>query len=445
MIVWAYRYWLITSTLSLMALAAMVSQSTETVYRATATLGMNADTGDTKTDSGSAAGLSQARMDEQMESVRGAATLLKAVDQLGLTQDPRALQGYDGEASADGRRRWAADRLGEKLMVHHDDERRRLYVSVEASDAREAARLANAVADAYVGKQPRQARGSDRETIEYLAAQLESFQTRVADAQTALTTYREQFGLLALPDDGEVDPGLLVGLERRLAGAREQRERVEAALGALEQGNLPELDSDLIRSLDAQRAAKERELGQLRGTLGNRHPDIVALQGEIDGIRAALQSELASYGDTLREEESTASALERRFQRELARQRDRSGAARATVGEQKRLEAELRAATQVYQNAFDSYDRLRSGSASPPTGPTGTVQSVDFDARAAVPRRPVRPDLRRDILRAGLLGLLLGSLGCLLVEFLMSRRIRCREDLERGLGVPVLAELPSGL
>lgn len=435
-IVWAYRFWVFTLIASLMAMAALVSES-EKVYRATATLLVEFSVG----ESGELRMISSAQADTlmatQTEFVRGSRILFLAVQQLGLAQDARYMKGYKGDDSAESRSSWAVDRLNGKLHVARASNRRLLYIAAEDADPREAARLANGVADAFVNDRARQAPGAQAELIKYFGAQLDALEAKVLDAQTALNAYRDKAGSLALPEDGQVDPALLVELERRLSGAHEDLLRVERALAAAEEGRVVDSGSELIEGLQQKLASSEKELAQLRTTLGNRHPDIVALQRVIEETRSQLQSELTDYRDRLQQERDAAAALEEKFRRELTRQRGRSSVARTSIDEQKRLESELRTTSQVYLNALDSYDRMQDRSA----GPFG---HSDFDARALVPQHPYGSDMQGDVLRAGSAGLLLGIAGCLIFEF-MNRRIRCREDMERGLGVPVLVELPNGV
>lgn len=435
-IVWSYRFWISLLTFGLLGVVGVITQTSDKVYRATATLVVGFTVDDASADGGVTPEKAAAHMRTQAELVRSSRTLGRAVEQQGLMGEPAYMEGYAGDGSPESLMSWAVDHLNQKLRVHHSDNRL-LHIAVEDSDPRQAARLANAVAEAFVEARIIEPAGSGTEMVEYFAAQLEGFETKVAEAQAALTAFREKNSVLALPERGDVDPLLLVELERRVSQARERRTQAERDLEAVEDEDGGGRERGVVGEIRSALERDQKELARLRDTLGARHPDIIALQRRIEDSRTRLQSESIIFEDRAKAELREAKELEERLQRELARQRERSTAARSIAGEGARLQAELQAATRVYLNAFDSYDRMREGAAGP-------FRDADLEARATVPREPIRPRVLRSLVIAGIAGLLLGILGALIAEFL-HRRVRCREDLERGLGVPVLAELPSGV
>lgn len=435
-IVWSYRFWISLLTFGLLGVVGVIMQTSDKVYRATATLVVGFTVDDASADGGVTTEKAAAHMRTQAELVRSSRALSRAVEQQGLIREPAYMEGYAGDGSPESLMGWAVDRLNQKLRVHHGDDRL-LHISVEDSDAREAARLANAVAEAFVEARITETAGSGTEMVEYFAAQLESLEAKVAEAQAALTAFRDKNSVLALPERGDVDPLLLVELERRVSTARERRAAAERDLETVGDGDDGGGARGTVGEIRRALARDEKELARLRDTLGARHPDIIALQRRIEESSVRLQSESIIFEDHAKTELREARELEERLMRELSRQRERSTAARTTAGEGARLQAELQAATRVFLNAFDSYDRMREGAAGP-------FRDADVDARATVPQEPIRPRVLRSLVVAGIAGLLLGVLGALIAEFL-HRRVRCREDLERGLGVPVLAELPSGV
>lgn len=435
-IVWAHRFWIFTLTLVTVATAALLSKGSDQVYRATAGLRVGLSLSDTAGSDGQAKPLRvDPNMEMQTELVRSPHTLLLAAEKLRLQDDPRYAEGYTGDGSEETLRRWAADRVKEKLLIDHGGDNRLLYVSVEDADPAEAARLANAVAEAFADERLRNSPIANLQVIDYFSAQLDALQAKVAAAQDALEAHRAKAGALGLINEGEVDPSLLAELERRQAEAGERRRAAERELEAIDDEESVMLDSGLIRGLRVRILADEKELAQLRETLGSRHPDVIAMRRRLDEVRAQMESEVSAYRKLVKGQMDTAADLESRYQQELARQKQRLSSARETLDEGKRLKAQLQAATRDYLTAFEFYDRLRTAS-------SGPLRKADVVSPATVPSRPVRLELRPALLLALLAGLPGGVAMSLLIG-LANRRIRCREDLERGLGVPVLGELPN--
>lgn len=433
----AYRFWIGLVTLTLVASAAVLSEGSRQVFRATATLRVGLSPNPVPAAAGGEA--KPLRVDPnmamQMELVRGPHTLLLATEDLRLQDDARYADGYQGDGSEESLRRWAAERLREKLLIDHGGDNRLLYVSAEDADPAEAARLANGVAEAFASERLLNSPIANLEVIDYHSAQLGARESRILAAQEALQAYRQRVGLLGLADEGPVDASLLAELERRQSEARDRRLAAERELDAIDDEDSAALDSGPLRSLRARIAADDRDLKRLRETLGSRHPDVIARERRLDETREQAKDEVAEYRKKIKGERDTAADLEVRYKQEYARQKQRYDEARETIEEGRRLKVELQSEAQAYFSAFDFYDRLRSAS-------SGPLRQADLAARAEVPNRPQRLEQRPALLLA-LIGGLIGSVAASLALGLTRRRIRCREDLERGLGVPVLGELPG--
>lgn len=144
-------------------------------------------------------------------------------------------------------------------------------------------------------------------------------------------------------------------------------------------GHYSRVDEQLVNTLRAQLVALESRDAGLARTLGPNHP-----------TRQSLASERA--------------------------------AARA------RLDAELNADTPGQDEAPGAIARRKEHA------------NATLPSPATVPLKPAWPKPALNIAAALLLGALLGGTVALLRE-LLQRRVRCRDDLERDLGLPVLVEL----
>ncbi len=162
----------------------------------------------------------------------------------------------------------------------------------------------------------------------------------------------------------------------------------------------------MVHSLKTQLVEQSSKMAQLRATLGPRHPEVVSLQSQINVNRQALNSELQAY----------------------------SGNAVAEL-ESKQYQLELESAQSVYKRALDGYDQIMFAS-------LGGYTNVNFVSRATPPVKASKPKVMIMMVLACLVGGALGLVIPLGYE-LINRRVRCRDDMERDHGIPVLAELGS--
>ena len=165
-----------------------------------------------------------------------------------------------------------------------------------------------------------------------------------------------------------------------------------------------DMHASLIQSLKAQLATQSSRMAELRPTLGERHPQVQELQSQISVTRQQLKTELRAYSD-----KSTAELTGTKYQ------------------------LELQSAQSSYARALDGYDQIKFAS-------SGGYNNVNFVSRATVPPKASKPKVGIIMFLAVVVG---GALGLAIPFFyeLLNRRVRCRDDLERDHGIPVLIEL----
>jgi uncharacterized protein involved in exopolysaccharide biosynthesis len=94
---------------------------------------------------------------------------------------------------------------------------------------------------------------------------------------------------------------------------------------------------------------------------------------------------------------------------------------------------ELESAQSVYKRALDGYDQIMFASGEHYT-------NVNFVSRALPAMKAIKPNKPKLALVGALAGLLIGLASPFGYELVFNRRVRCRDDFERGFGVPVLSE-----
>jgi len=102
-------------------------------------------------------------------------------------------------------------------------------------------------------------------------------------------------------------------------------------------------------------------------------------------------------------------------------------------GEGTKYMLELESAQNVYKRALDGYDQIMFASDS-------HLANVSIVSRAVPPQKASKPNKIKLLVLGAFAGIFLGILAPIAYELLVNRRIRCRDDFERDLQIPVLME-----
>ncbi|MCR4348070.1 MAG: hypothetical protein NUV55_12845, partial [Sulfuricaulis sp.] len=307
-----------------------------------------------------------------------------------------------------------------------------IYVTYSANKPAEAAQVANTVAEVYKEQDYMRSTGPPSERAKRYAEQLSELKGKVDQAQKQVTAFHQRNNLIDEGNKTNVDVVLLATLEGRLLEARNARRAAEARASGDQSVNDQVLSSTLIQSLKTQLATQESRMAQLNTAYAPQHPDILELQAQIDASRHSLAVALQSYTANASAGLSVAQRLEQDLQRAAAEQRAKVLAMGRLHNDAAKYLLELESAQAVYKRALEGYDQIMFASA-------GHYTNVSFVSRATPPVKASKPKVLTGIvlgcIAAGVLGL-----GIPLGYELFNRRVRCRDDLERHHGIPVLAE-----
>lgn len=433
-ILWAWRRQSLMIAGSVIALAAIACSLWPRTYTSMATLMVNYEVNDPLGGREFPVGLLGSYMSTQVELARGSEVLQPVIKRLALTTDERYAKGYTGKP--EGLAIWIEDRLRKDLLVEQGRYGSQLiYISYSANHPVEAARIANAVATIYSEQQHQRLSGPAAERATRYTAQLADLKGKVMRAQEQVSNYRRGSGLVDSDSKANLDMQLLYTLEQRLLEASNASRVAEArALGDQSVG-AQVLGSTMIQSLKTQLALQNTKLSELQATLGEQHPLVLELIRQRATTRQALNAELGAYRGNAASELAAARQLEQKLQTAVAQQRRSVLEVRQLQDEGAKFQLELESAQSVYKRALDGYDQVMFASG-------GAYTNLNFVSRATPPSKASKPKVAMAMLMACVLGGLLG-LGLPLAYELVNRRVRCRDDVERDHGIPVLAELGS--
>lgn len=320
---------------------------------------------------------------------------------------------------------------------------RMLVVSAEHPNPEIAAELANALAKSYIRQDLDNRMNASLQSVQWLRARADEYRTNLERGLNELQQYRESTQSVSLEEDQNIVIAKLKAMNSALTQAQTERIEAEAqwksVQSRLKDGKLPE-DAALLLSdpsvQDAHRAwaEQQRKVEVLAQRYLPGHPDYQAAQEQERNLRKYF----------LQSGERALQALQRRYEMLL----EREGSLQKALHEQEQaafaldrnlvryndLKRNVEAEQSVYQSVIG---RMKETSLTG-TLPTELIRLVE-DARPA--REPFRPNRQQAAMRGLLVGVALG-LAAVFVLYYADHRFRRPEEVERNLGVPVLATLP---
>lgn len=433
-------YWKSTLiiALAIVVCSAIVIKFLPKTYTATATLIVSPG----KTDPLAAVSLPNDQMTNhvatQVELIQSSVILLRVVDRLQLTKDREFADGFVGHDPG-ALREYTQNNLSQSLKVDLGRGGELLYITAAAKDPVKAADIANAVANTYMEEEETRLSGPAGEQARRYAEDLKELRAKVAAAQDSLTAFLQQKGITDLnasPEASDTESQALKNLEQHLLDAQNQRRALEAN-NAGEQSVADEaLASHIIQELKTQLSEQQTKLAQLNATYGPEHPKVIEIKNQLALTRQQLNNELGTLAQNNATQLQRARELESKYAQAVAEQRTKVMNLREHQGEGTKLALELDSAQAVYKRALDGYDHFLFAS-------SDKSSDVGLVSRATPPVKATDPNKPKLMIMAVLAGLIFGVALPFLYELLFSRRLRCRDDIERSFGIPVLAQFES--
>jgi succinoglycan biosynthesis transport protein ExoP len=335
----------------------------------------------------------------------------------------------------------AAAALRSRLRIEPLPGGRLVNVRVHAYDPRLAAQMANALAELYIEQSLDFRSTSSTEATDWLSDQLRAQRQKVEDAERALLEYRERHGLAT--SSGQAEPGddSVATLEAAVMTARMERISKETLVGQAR--SLPPSQVATLPAVTASAPVQEArsrvlelqaEYGRLGDSLGEKHPDMVRLRGDIAAAQDKLQAELRAAVRTLENDAQAARAKEATLEANLVQARAQGLEVGRKAIEYNALRREVESNKQLFQSLM---------ARSKETGLESELRTtnVRIVERAETPRAPALPRRARNYQLAVLIGLALGFGLALLFEH-VDNTVKTPEDIQ-AMGLPFLGMVPN--
>ncbi|HEX4049377.1 MAG TPA: GumC family protein [Steroidobacteraceae bacterium] len=429
------HYWKLSATIAaaLFVVLAVVIKLMPKSYTATATLIVNTPH-DNPLPNGQSGNDLADYVATQAELIASPAVLVPVVDRLHLAQDP-SLRGGSGGQSAAALRAYAARNLAQSLQVEEGRGGQLLQIEVSTGNPDQSALIANTISDVYLLEDRQRANDPVSQQAQLSSQELDQLRAKVVAAQAQVTAFREAHGLASIGSDAtDAENVSLQNLQTRLQDAQNQRRSLEAQqAGQIDSGN-EALTSPRVGALRTQLADLQGKLAALRPTLGPRHPEILSLEAQVTATQREMRDAIGTLSSNIGTQLSRTQALESELTQAVAAQQTKVMQLRQVQDQGSKLALELQSAQSVYKQALDGFEQVKFDTAQ-------NFANVSLVNRATAPIEPSKPK-KMQLLALAFLASLAGGVALpFLYELWIDRRVRCRDDLERGLGIRVLAQM----
>ena len=316
-------------------------------------------------------------------------------------------------------------------------------VSFDSPDPKLAARIANDLSSNYID--------SDRDAKFKLAQGLNGWLEKRAttlrenllESERALQAYREEKGLINLSGSAQGLAGMQINeANQRLADARVKRMQLEgtynmvASTSNSDYSNVPAVvNSPAVQLAIQQEAAAQKLVAELSENLGPNHIKMQEAQSSLASAQKYLAQQRRSVARSVVQEYNMARQAEKSLEAALA-------SATGGVQDVNRKEFQLQVLEREVSSNKQLYDLFMSRAKEMDAGSDLQAAVARIVDPAVVSSLPVRPNKGQIILVAFVLGLMIGSMGAILLER-MDNTIKGSESAELKLQQPVLAVLPA--
>ena len=356
---------------------------------------------------------------------------------------PGEAQSKDDQASAEEAIADGINRLRGALSVSSSGRADILNIAVTWEDPLRAAKLANAVADAYVVDQLDARLKSAKRASGWLSDRLIELRAQLSDSEDAVATFRKDHGLTRSGPTVALNDQQLSDLNGKLIAARtdtaEKKARVDfvadLAAGKKTVNSLPDSlasASGVMGALRAKLADASQREADLLSRYSSNHPAVVNVEAEKRDIARSIAAETQRIAESVKSDYALAKARLDALQKAMD---EATGQGELDNDDAVKLR-ELERTAAVNKSLFEDF--LQKAKI---TDEQSTFRANDV--RVIMPAQPGGqsfPNSRKVLMLALFAGLGLGIGGAFAMEKLKSGFTTPRE-VEEALGIPVLASV----
>ncbi len=387
-------------------------------------------------------------MATQLEIIGSHNVARKVSEKLELHKREDIIMAFEKSASKTNIVDWEADLLLKDLEIKPSRESSLIQIGFFSKEAETAAAIANAFVDSYIQTSIEMRAQPAKSSADWFDSQMVSLRERMEQAQSALSNYQQQHGVLgdfvSSDEKLDIENSRLAELSKQLIENQARTNELQSRNNLIQTGHpsasasdsLNEvLNSPLIQSLKADLARKEASFAELSRSLDKNHPHYQRAEAEIRSLQQEIQAQTRMVLNSISSSLASSKQRDMNLSKALAEQKGK-------VLELKKQYDEIAVLKRDVENQQKAYDaamqRLMQNRLESEVNHT----NISILNPAIAPDKPAKPKIIMNLVLAIFFGGVLG-IGTALGREWLDRRIHSIADVTDSIGLPVLGLVSS--
>lgn len=375
-------------------------------------------------------------MATQMDLIQSERVARGAVRALRLTENTAMREQWQETTKGVGSfEAWLAGLLQAGLEVRPSRESSVIAFSYEAVDPNFAAAIANAFVQSYINTTLELRIEPARQYGALFEAQAKLARDRLEAAQSRLSAYQQEKGIIATDERLDVESARLNELSSQLVSVQTMSAEASSRQAKSSSSSQEVLNNPVVSSLKAEMSRQEARLKELNSRLGSAHPQVIEAQASIGELRERIAAEASRVNTSVAINSAVSQQRESQIREALEQQREKVLRMKEQRDEASVLLRDVESAQRTYENINARLSQVAIEGQS-------TQTNVSIIKQAMPPTQPSSPRIMVNMVLAVLAGGMLAVIVGLLLE-IRDRRLRTDFDVTELLELPVLGSIPS--
>jgi capsular exopolysaccharide synthesis family protein len=331
----------------------------------------------------------------------------------------------------------AVDNMLKNLKVTQKPRSYTIYINFTSKSPKKAARIANAIADEYLMNQLSVKFDATKRANDWLNKKTGELQKKVRESELLVQEFTKEHGLIK-SQGSTINDQQIAQLNSQLILARAESSQAQARLETISEdgGSISEIiNSRLIQDLKAQEAEVLRKRSDLASRYGRRHPEMINVENELQGLRDKIKLEESKIISNIKNEANIAKNKEKSLEDSLSRLQEKSGNSTYDEVQLAELERQKNVNLALYESFLSKFKE---------TSQSQTFQQADarIISPAEVPLKSSFPNTKLTLFLAFVFGAGLGVVVAFILERL-DNSFRSTEQLEKETPFAAIGMIPE--
>lgn len=375
-------------------------------------------------------------MATQMDLIQSERVARGAVRALRLTENTTMREQWQEMTQGVGSfEAWLASLLQAGLDVRPSRESSVISLSYEAVDPNFAAAIANAFVQSYINTTLELRVEPARQYGALFESQAKLARDRLEAAQSRLSAYQQEKGIIATDERLDVENARLNELSSQLVAIQAMSAEANSRKAKSSTSSQEVLNNPVVSTLKAEMSRQEARLKELNARLGSAHPQVIEAQASIGELRDRIAAEASRVNTSVAINSAVSQQREAQTREALEQQREK-------VLKMKEQRDEASVLLRDVESAQRTYENINARLSQASIEGQSTQTNVSVIKQAMPPSQPSSPRIMINMILAVLAGGMLAVVVGLTLE-IRDRRLRTDFDVTELLELPVLGSIPS--